>query len=92
MNWEKFDPYQKLDEAKTPQEMRRAIEHGQRHNALIRNLLMAGRIEGMSAEDIYTVLAYHALQGMFSSQRLVHELAALDTRIPMLMDVVDRKS
>lgn len=44
--------------------MRQAIERGQRDSALIRNCLIASRYHGSSAEDTYTLLAYHALRAL----------------------------
>jgi hypothetical protein len=44
--------------------MRRAIEGAQRDSSLIRNCLMHARYSGMSAEDTYTLLAYHALRSL----------------------------
>ena len=41
--------------------MRQAIWHGQRDSALIKNALLAAEYAGMSGEDKYTLLAYHAL-------------------------------
>lgn len=78
--------FRKLDEATTPAEMRAAIEKGQYDSALIRNVLMAGRCAGMSAEDTYTLLAYHALQTMVAYQNQCLELASLSPR-PFVMQV-----
>ncbi len=43
-------------------DMRREIERGQRDSSLIRNCLMSARHQGMSGEDTYALLAYHALR------------------------------
>jgi len=47
--------------AMTCDEMRKAIYEGERESAIIHNTMYAADINGMSAEDRYTMLAYHAL-------------------------------
>ncbi len=47
--------------ANTTDEMRRAIREASRHSALIKNSLESGRYNGLSGEDTYVLLAYHAL-------------------------------
>lgn len=46
------------------QAMRQAIEKGARDSGLISNCLNAARAQGLSGEDTYTLLAFHALQMM----------------------------
>lgn len=43
-------------------EMRAAISRGQRDSAMIRNCLMSAQFQGLSGEDTYVQLAYHALR------------------------------
>jgi hypothetical protein len=58
--------------------MRQAIEQGQRDSSLIRNCLMHARYIGMSAEDTYTLLAYHALRSLEDIyQRQIQMLATM---------------
>ena len=47
--------------AATCDEMRKAIYEGERDSAVIHNAMYAADINGMSAEDRYVMLAYHAL-------------------------------
>ncbi len=47
--------------AMTCDEMRKAIYEGERDSAVIHNAMYAADINGMSAEDRYVMLAYHAL-------------------------------
>jgi hypothetical protein len=46
------------------QAMRQAIEKGARDSGLIYNCLTQARYAGLSGEDTYTLLAFHALQMM----------------------------
>jgi hypothetical protein len=77
-----------LDEAKTPAEMRASIERGQRLIPIVRQALMTARGAGLSAEDTYSMLAYHALQHMQELARVVLELQKGEA-IPVLLDVID---
>ena len=47
--------------AATCDEMRKAIYEGERDSAVIHNAMYAADINGMSGEDRYVMLAYHAL-------------------------------
>jgi len=44
--------------------MRQAIQKGAQDSGLIRNCLNQARAMGLSGEDTYTLLAFHALQMM----------------------------
>jgi hypothetical protein len=46
---------------KSADEMRQAIAKGRRDSALIHNVLTQAAFNGMSGEDTYVLLAYHAL-------------------------------
>lgn len=65
--------FEQLDDATTPQEMRAAIEKATSHNAHARNVIYHARINGMTAEDTYTQLAYYALKVMIECQRALVE-------------------
>lgn len=56
--------------ALTPNEMRLTILDASRDSALIRNSLETGRYNGLSGEDIYVQLAYHALRELERQWRL----------------------
>lgn len=60
--------FKSLSQAETPAQMRAAINAGMADNPVIRNVLMLARYEGMTAEDTYTLLAYHAIQAMIQTQ------------------------
>lgn len=77
-----FEP---LSKAESPAEMRAAIEAGQQYDPIIRNVLTMARYQGMSAEDTYTVLAYHALQTMVQYQQQCIELASLAPPRPLVI-------
>ena len=51
-----------LDSAIDPKDMRAAIYKACRDDAMIRNLWDASNYLGLSSEDRYTALAYHALK------------------------------
>lgn len=67
---------EQLREAKTPEEMRAEIHRlaRERSSALIRSVMDCADFNGLSAEDRYTMLAYHALRDLAHSQKLAHEL------------------
>lgn len=67
--------------------MRQAIEHGQRDSALIRNCLMASRYHGASAEDTYTMLAYHALRALEDIYERQLQLLNTMTTAPTVAEV-----
>jgi hypothetical protein len=73
MNWKRVEPFRPLAEAFKPEDMRAAIERARMESAIVRQALDSCRCRGMSAEDTYTVLAYHALQALAATQRVLHE-------------------
>jgi ABC-type tungstate transport system permease subunit len=48
--------------AVTPEQMRAAIFKSARDSSLVRSVMMAADLNGWSAEDRYTMLAYEALR------------------------------
>ena len=60
---------EQLKDAETPDEMRAAIFMAARHDPLIRQVMDAADHKGMSGEDRYTVLAYHALKAMMDAHQ-----------------------
>ena len=71
--------FKKLDEATTPAEMRAAIERHMHErwdgrgriemtSPIIRQCLHAARYHGLSAEDTYSMMAYHALRSLADMQ------------------------
>jgi hypothetical protein len=75
--WGNYSPYAPLEQADTPQEMRAAIEKAQCNSPIVRNTLMAARYAGLSAEDTYTMLAYHAMQAHSKAMAQVLEMHSL---------------
>lgn len=89
MTWMKTEFSPPLQKAGTPQEMRAAIERAYMTNPIVRQVLELGRRQGLSAEDTYSMLAYHALGQLAEANRIMHELASMAPPLPVLVDVVD---
>lgn len=85
MNWKRIDPLEPLAEATTPTKMRAAIEQASMHSPIVRQSLDAARYAGMSTEDTYTLLAYHALQALLATQRRALELQQLAPPLPVVV-------
>jgi len=76
--------FKKLNDAKTPAEMRAAIEEAQFDHPIIRMALTAARRDGLRAEDTYAMLAYYALQSLVNLQTAyAHLLAISPAPLPM---------
>lgn len=73
--------FQPLDFA----DMRKQIYEGQRDSALIRSCMQLADIEGLSAEDRYTYLAWHALIGFERQWQQLRQLWALSPAPPMVV-------
>jgi hypothetical protein len=61
--------------AETPGEMRAEIIRMQLHDALVRKVMEMAKYSGMNSEDMYTVLAYHALRAKCEAQAQAYEFA-----------------
>lgn len=85
MNWKALNPFEPLTPASTPDEMRAAIENAQLHHPIVRQVLMVGRGDGLRGEDLYSMMAYYALQQMVSAQRQVYEMASMAPPLPVLV-------
>ena len=64
---------EQVRDAATPEEMRAEIFRLQHYDALVRSVMDSSNYTGMSAEDRYTVLAYHALRGKNYAQSQILE-------------------
>lgn len=72
--------------------MRKAITFGQRDSSLINRCLRVAEHNGLSGEETYVLLAYHALvqlEGMWERQL---KLASLDIRAPFVAPFVKPES
>lgn len=91
MPWKALNPFESLEPADTPDEMRAAIEKANFSHALVRQVLTTARVRGLKGEDVYALLAYHALQALTTTQqRLVEHLANEPVRILVQADQVQR--
>lgn len=74
--------------------MRQSILRGQRDSHLIRSCLYAAQREGLSGEDTYVLLAYHALLMLEEQFQMNMERAKLTPGSPFMIlrepDVEDR--
>lgn len=92
MNWMQADVFAPLDVATTPAEMRAAIEKAQQIIPVARQVMMTARIGGLSAEDTYSMLAYHALQQLQTVSRAMERLVGMGSPIPVLVEKVQAAS
>jgi len=67
-------------EAGTIDGMRAAIRRGSYDSALIRASLMAAEHRGLSGEDTYVMLAYHALIALEKASSQVSKLMMMSTK------------
>ena len=58
--------------------MRHAIFMAGHDSALIRTLMMSADVQGLSSEDRYTLLAYHALIALENTYRQVMDFSMKD--------------
>jgi hypothetical protein len=65
--------------------MRKAITFGQRDSALIQRCLRVAEHEGLSSEETYVLIAYHALCQVQDPWERELKLARLDIRQPAFM-------
>ncbi len=77
--------FQPLDFA----QMRKQIFEGQRDSALIRSCMQLADIEGLSGEDRYTYLAWHALIGFERQWQQLRQFYALHPLPPVIMKESD---
>ena len=70
-------------------QMRKEILAGQRDSALIRSCMNLADIEGLSGEDRYTYLAYHALIGFERQWQQLRQFWALSPIPPIRMKESD---
>lgn len=66
-------------------EMRAAITRGQRDSALIRSCFMGAEVQGLSGEDKYVLLAYHALRVLEDTHQRLSRFIELSPMPPMII-------
>jgi hypothetical protein len=59
-----------IKDAETPNEMRAEFERLRNYDPLVRSVFDMARYSGMSGEDKYVVLAYHAIRQFKHMQKL----------------------
>lgn len=60
---------EQMKDAATPEEMRAEIQRMRRYDPLACGAMELADREGMTAEDRYTVLAYHALRALIDARQ-----------------------
>jgi hypothetical protein len=91
MPWKALNPFDSLQPAETPDEMRAAIYESEHHHALVRQVMTTARLRGLKGEDVYAVLAYHALQVLTrTQQQLVEHMNQAPLSILVPADLVQR--
>jgi beta-xylosidase len=66
-----------LENADTPTAMRAALFKQSYTNSLVREITDTANRYGLSAEDKYTLLAYHAVQAMLRTQEELYRVTTL---------------
>lgn len=77
--------FEQVKEVTTPEEMRAEIFRLQHYDALVRNVMEAANYGGLSAEDRYTILAYHALCAKNDALSRMIEIANTSARSQIFM-------
>lgn len=70
----------------SPDAMRKAIEHGRRDSALIQSCLISAKYAGLSGEDTYVTLAYHALLALEDAHQQLQKTLSLMPPAVLLKD------
>jgi hypothetical protein len=62
------DMIEQMKDATTPAEMRAEIYRHRQYDHMVRRVIDIADYDGLSAEDRYTILAYHALKAKNEAQ------------------------
>jgi hypothetical protein len=86
--------YEQLKEVHTPEEMRAEIHRISRSRAsiLARTVMDCADFNGLSAEDRYTMLAYHALRELVRHQQISHDLLMVMPRPDIVLKPREQQS
>lgn len=76
---------EQLREAHTPNDMRAELFRVSREDSLVRSVFQMADYNGMSAEDRFTILAYHAMAARNKLMQDAVQFAMLDTRQPIII-------
>lgn len=70
----------------TVDEMRQAIERARRDSGLISNVIGIAHYKGMSGEDKYAMLAYHALRQLEATHKQLLQMLYTTPSKPLIID------
>jgi hypothetical protein len=76
---------EQLKEAATPEEMRAEICRLRRYDPMVQKVMDMADYRGLSAEDRYVILAYHALGERARSQQMVLDNAMTRPVHPLIV-------
>jgi hypothetical protein len=77
------------NEPKSIDEMRQSIERASHESALVRSALMSARYQGLSGEDTYAMLAYHALRELERLHKMNLKWLSLTPQPSTLLNILD---
>jgi hypothetical protein len=75
-----------MNDAETPQAMRIEIARLSRYDPLVRRVFDMAEYQGLSGEDRYTILAFHAMKMFKATQEKLMHLAAIQPREMVVVD------
>ncbi|MDP3139856.1 MAG: hypothetical protein Q8N17_26405 [Burkholderiaceae bacterium] len=64
---------EQVRDANTPEEMRAEIARLRRESVIVKNTMDCADYTGLSSEDRYTMLAYHALAALARTQKVLND-------------------
>lgn len=70
--------------AQSPNEMREAIHKGSYESAIVRQCMMTAQRMGLSGEDTYVLLAYHALLALERHSEINMEYLMKTPMVPII--------
>lgn len=76
---------EQMKEAASPEEMRAEISRLRRYDPMVCNVMDMADYRGLSAEDRYTVLAYHALRMLLAAHQRALDDAMTRPMTPLVM-------
>ena len=84
--WEDWRIIEQVKDAATPEAMRAEIYRMERYDSLVRYVMQAANYSGMSSEDRYTILAYHALKAKNDAQSQLLQWVNMSAATPIIIN------
>jgi hypothetical protein len=86
-----FYDIEQVREATTPSEMRIEISRLRRSDSLVRGVMDSADYTGMSAEDRFTMLSYHALCALAKHKKVLHDYVLMTPSPPLVTCRIDNQ-